>query len=669
MKLKKLTAIIAAAALTVAALAAPAFADTEAERYINYSLSHMNNINLVNIERWTAETEEKPEFTQSEDGKYGLSLGDRVITETIWDDVQLNTESGRLFASLGDENPGADGGYYNSASLQGDYEPSPETVSVKRDGMWGAVSKETGEIVIEPAYNEVCEINGIIRIMDFDGKYGYADKIGNIIIEPQYDYVSAFSRSRLADFESEYTCETTIVGRDYGYTVLNLVSKEELIPLTTDKIHIQSNDYFTVVDNQNLVSRLFDRDGSLLLELEDTSDIEMVSDNRFLIAKAEYTEPGADGSRTIKNETDRLIDSEGNVILDGSNYYSLMYQGGDNPVFIACARGSAQTKAKSGEYLSGFDMFDSDGEPVCSVDAGEMSVHSGTIRIYEDGKWGLINSCGEEILPCEYDEISFPFVMKDGKTGVINNVGEFVVDPVWDGAMTKNCSVIELEDRVCYAIQSMNGTYLASDNGDIIAGPYVDIKSLDGRLVLTLPAGGYKVTARVVNTSVPIAMYNLIDVAVSETAGYLAEIGVAEQSSLSDLSRGLTCGQFLEMLAKADGMDNDILKEDSGIVSDSFDPQAPLTAEKTMRLTAAALYKDCAYDSDFELVCEIWENEVMPYAPCYLSGSFAADFDAEASLADAMAAIQAFNLSADRDRDSKTKHSNPIENIIAYYFF
>lgn len=488
MKLKRLISVISAAALCAAAAAAPVSAGTEEERCIEKVVGLMNNINLTEIEPYSPELSPNPEFTRDADGKFGLKIDNRVITEPIWDDIRLNTEGGRLSASLGDENPNFEG---EKAALQGDYESNPATVSVKKDGKWGAVSKETGEVIIRPEYNEVCELNGVIRIMDFNGKYGYADKRGSVLVEPIYDYVSSLSCSRMADFGSDYACETAVVGRDYGYTVLDLNTKKELIPLTADAIHILSNDCFVVTDYDSLVSRLYDGCGNQMLELSGTGSVELIGDDRFLISSAVYAEDG----ETVIGECDKLIDSSGNVIIDGSGYYSLIYQNSP-PVFIAARRGAAGAKTESGEYLSAFDVLDADGETLFSADAGEMSANDGTVKIYKDGKWGLVSVAGDEILPCEYDDIAFPFVTKDGKTGVINSSGDFVLEPTLN-ASAKDCGVIGLDGKTYYRFtdKDLGGAYLIDSRGSVIAGPYADISADGGKLVLTLPACGLKIAA------------------------------------------------------------------------------------------------------------------------------------------------------------------------------
>ena len=58
------------------------------------------------------------------------------------------------------------------------------------------------------------------------------------------------------------------------------------------------------------------------------------------------------------------------------------------------------------------------------------SFFEGFARVQLDGKWGLVNTQGEEVIPCKYDVSSWSFfegfvrVQLDGKWGKVNTRGE-----------------------------------------------------------------------------------------------------------------------------------------------------------------------------------------------------------------------------------------------------
>ncbi len=71
---------------------------------------------------------------------------------------------------------------------------SEEPAAVKLNGKWGFVSI-TGEMVIEPAYQDAASFSlGYAPILK-NGKWGCIDKYENILIEPTFDAMGSFSRN------------------------------------------------------------------------------------------------------------------------------------------------------------------------------------------------------------------------------------------------------------------------------------------------------------------------------------------------------------------------------------------------------------------------------------------------------------------------------------------
>ena len=63
----------------------------------------------------------------------------------------------------------------------------------------------------------------------------------------------------------------------------------------------------------------------------------------------------------------------------------------------------------------------------------------GLAAVYKDGKWGYINTKGEQIVECKFDDArgfneGFARVQKDGKWGYINTKGEQIIECKFDDA-------------------------------------------------------------------------------------------------------------------------------------------------------------------------------------------------------------------------------------------
>ena len=124
------------------------------------------------------------------------------------------------------------------------------------------------------------------------------------------------------------------------------------------------------------------------------------------------------------NRVGYFTDSKGNIIIDKQ------FDG-----VSSFSNGLAKVK-QNGKW--GF--VNTKGEIVipCVYDDGDVySFSEGLARIKQNGKWGFINSKGKVVIPCVYDAaISFSeglaAVVQNDKCGFINTKGELVISCVYD---------------------------------------------------------------------------------------------------------------------------------------------------------------------------------------------------------------------------------------------
>jgi len=64
--------------------------------------------------------------------------------------------------------------------------------AIKRDGKWGFIDK-TGKVVIAPQYDYVRQFSEGLAAVQKDGKFGVIDKTGKEVIASQYDNAYFFS--------------------------------------------------------------------------------------------------------------------------------------------------------------------------------------------------------------------------------------------------------------------------------------------------------------------------------------------------------------------------------------------------------------------------------------------------------------------------------------------
>ena len=68
---------------------------------------------------------------------------------------------------------------------------SPWLAKVEKDGKWGFIDKN-GKVVIEPQFDDAGDFSEGFAQVKKDGKYGFIDKSGKVVIEPQFDNVEYF---------------------------------------------------------------------------------------------------------------------------------------------------------------------------------------------------------------------------------------------------------------------------------------------------------------------------------------------------------------------------------------------------------------------------------------------------------------------------------------------
>ena len=70
--------------------------------------------------------------------------------------------------------------------------PADELTAVKKDGKWGFVDTK-GNVVIESKFDYAYDFEDGCALVKLDGKFGYIDTKGNFVIEPKFDDAYNFS--------------------------------------------------------------------------------------------------------------------------------------------------------------------------------------------------------------------------------------------------------------------------------------------------------------------------------------------------------------------------------------------------------------------------------------------------------------------------------------------
>ena len=84
---------------------------------------------------------------------------------------------------------------------------APQLRPIQQDGKWGYIDS-TGKIVVKPQFAWAEEFSeGLAAFENEDGKHGYIDETGRVVIEPKFDNWTDFSEGLAAvsvDFDWGY---------------------------------------------------------------------------------------------------------------------------------------------------------------------------------------------------------------------------------------------------------------------------------------------------------------------------------------------------------------------------------------------------------------------------------------------------------------------------------
>ena len=183
-----------------------------------------------------------------------------------------------------------------------------------------------------------------------------------------------------------------------------------------------------------------------------------------------------------------VIDNDGNTIIEPSYNEMIEIPNNSKPIFICTydiddSKGTYKTKAindKNEEILTGYDEI----EPIDNLDSKQnVWYEDNVLRVSKNGKYGIIDFTGTEILPCEYDEITALkgvtgnfLVVKNGSLGLVNEKGQTIIKPEY-----KNILTLKEGYKSEYIIINSENKYgVISTSGEVIIEPiYESVKYIE----------------------------------------------------------------------------------------------------------------------------------------------------------------------------------------------
>ena len=150
-------------------------------------------------------------------------------------------------------------------------------------------------------------------------------------------------------------------------------------------------------------------------------------------------------------------------------------------------------------------------EPIANYDANNtISYEQNAIKVQKDGKYGMINIEGKEILPCEYDDL-YSLKNTSNKVGVISSEGETILNNVYDD--------VKFAFTGSYIIEQ-NGKYgIAKSKDEIVVNPtYTTMNYISTADIIEASEDG--ITSNLLNSNFEIKLTGIVT-EINTNKGYI----------------------------------------------------------------------------------------------------------------------------------------------------
>lgn len=214
-----------------------------------------------------------------------------------------------------------------------------------------------------------------------------------------------------------------------------------------------------------------------------------------------------------------VIDSSGNTIIDPSYEEMITIPNSKSDVFLCIYNvnyqtGEYKTKALNSKNEEIFTQYEQI-EAIANQNRNQnMWYEENAIRVKKDGKYGMINLAGKQLVPCEYDEITAIEniknaikVKKDGKIGVVDSEGKVILP-------TQYAEVTNLgkDNKEGFIVKAENGKYGVVDysNQAVLEAKYDAIENIHGNDRYVIKQAGKQILVKKDGTEVLNSGYDEI---------------------------------------------------------------------------------------------------------------------------------------------------------------
>lgn len=316
----------------------------------------------------------------------------------------------------------------------------------------------------------------VIREGGANGKFGFIDKTGKVVTEPQYDYVEPFSEGMarvevgdkwgFIDEKGKLVIATQFDdARDFSEGLAGVrIGKNWGFIDKTGKMVIPSkfyDDYYGINTFYNF------HDGMAIVKLRDEGDYRngYINKKGEIVVEVSSSSPGnfSDGIAISDN---KIIDKTGKVLAN-TQYDQIFRLNGD---IIAVDRNV------------GYMIIDKSGSPLTGYLDFLPDYSEGLAVAKVDGKVGYADKTGKVVIEPKFDDggnfsEGLASVKVDGKWGYIDKKGQYVINPQFEG-------VGDFSEGLARMSVDRKSGFIDKTGKVVIAPQFVNVDDFSGGLAL-----------------------------------------------------------------------------------------------------------------------------------------------------------------------------------------
>ena len=317
---------------------------------------------------------------------------------------------------------------YNEISRINDIDDDENAYLISaKNGQYGVIKNK--EQILNNEYQSIrYDGTNNLFVIEKSRKFGVADINGNVIIEPTYNQIDITGAYLYAQNEQ-------------GTTIFNSNGTEANINTNISILNTDSDKYKIRINNENGSKYgVINESGEQVIE-EKYNYIEYLYDNYFIVSNENSKLGVIDNKENekIKIEYDSLTKLEGTDLIQTTISSTNVTELYDKSLNNICQMTNA-TIEKEENYIIIYNdtetrYFDYQGKELKNK---EVFPNNPLYAKQENGLWGFEKRDGTLVVECKYDKVTefneygFASVEKDGKWGAINSEGEEVVAPTYE---------------------------------------------------------------------------------------------------------------------------------------------------------------------------------------------------------------------------------------------